>query len=199
MDAHRTVLPNAPGMTRPARFVVVLASALVACQMHPRVSTMNAEQIAQEVSIERSPSKHLTTYSGMMLGSDSLAGGVAMQYNIRSFLQEGAHHPTHQLFVARKYQASRFWNYARAKDTAGANLNATVLRRDIIECVEVLGQCTYAENLTVDLPEDLVRAAATNGLAVRVMGESGRGEFEVDVPAPYVQAQLKASAADAGS
>jgi hypothetical protein len=186
-------------MSRTRRLLIVLAAALLGCQVRPRVSTMSADDVAHEVSVERSPSKHLTTYSGMMLGSDSIAGGVAMQYNLRSFLQEGQHHPTHQLFVARKYEASRFWNYARARDAAGSSLTTTVLRRDFDNCVQVLGQCTYAENLAIDLPDDLMRASATNGLQVRVAGETGRGEFEVDVPAPYVQGQMKALAADAGS
>src|SRR6266852_4737624 len=103
---------------------------------------MTPEEIAREVTVERSPTKQLVTYSGMPLGSDSMNGGIATEYYLRTFWRTGQKEPSHQLYVGRQYQASRAVGYARATDDTGTARTVTVLRADFNACSTSLGECT---------------------------------------------------------
>ncbi len=178
------------GMTHASSLLLLAIAGLVGCNAPARVPTMTPDEIAHEVNVERVPSRRVVSFLGQPLGTDELGGGVATQFYLRSFLHTDTGQREHQLFVARRYQASRAVEYVRATDDERSTHPVTGLGRDFGSCSQSLGACIYTERLTVSLDEDFLRAKRDTGFRMTLSSEGGWGVFDVEVPANYVRGQL---------
>lgn len=141
----------------------------------------------------------LTTVTGHT-GFANLSGGT-IQWHLRGWFDAKKNSVASiQLYLDMSYHA-KGWRYYESASTVGGNIiPATVIRRKVEGC-QVGGKCVFNEVVGIPLSVADLKAAAKNGLQLRLNAKSG-DPVVVTIPSfqarPYLDAisRLKNQAAD---
>jgi hypothetical protein len=92
-----------------------------------------------------------------------------------------------QLTFFGGYSSETGWrNYNAARLEGGKVLEVSTGDRDVIGCQQIIS-CRFFESLSISIPNDVVRAAATQGLTVKVFAGESAVDYIVIVPAADIK------------
>jgi hypothetical protein len=175
-----------------ARLVLALVAVVGRAPPGPKLATLSAQQLQAQVTVDRSAFKTEDVYASTIVSEGNVLLGDSTKYLLRTFIPRSGGAATHQLYIARVYEAPRWIFYSVAADEAGARYRVLPIDRQVVTCSGGHGQCAYAEDLGVDLPEQFLRDHAGSGFRIQLAADNGRGALVVAVPPNYVQGHLAA-------